>query len=297
MSAFSLAFQDAAARVTSSVVPVYSEKLAGANELPFDNDFFRRFFGDIPEGRVPDARPQRGIGSGVIVSEDGYILTNNHVVDDADKVTVVLDGKNRHVAAVIGTDPQSDLAVIKVDAHALNAAILGDSDAVSVGQWVIAVGNPFELTHTVTTGIVSATGRSSVGLANFENFIQTDASINPGNSGGALVDLDGRVIGINTAISSPSGGNVGIGFAIPINMARNVMQQLIDTGSGGSRVPGSRTSGHRPRASGCSLVALDGGCPCRRRYAGQSGRSRRDTPRRRTAIGRRPADPGQRGTA
>jgi serine protease Do len=235
LDAFSIAFQDAASRVNPSVVQVYTEATAdtefvGPHGSPFDDELLRRFFGFVPEGRMPESRRIRGSGSGVIVAADGYILTNNHVVDDADKVTVVLGGKKRYDAEVVGTDPQTDLAVIKVDAHDLPAADLGDSDAVKVGQWVIAVGNPFNLEHTVTSGIVSATGRASIGLANFESFIQTDASINPGNSGGALADLDGRVVGINTAISSPSGGNVGIGFAIPINMARDVMQQLIDTG-------------------------------------------------------------------
>jgi serine protease Do len=166
----------------------------------------------------------------VIVSPDGYILTNNHVVDDAQKLTVILTDKKKLDAKVVGTDPQTDVAVIKVDAEDLPAATLGSSDDLKVGQWVIAVGNPFQLMHTVTAGIISAKGRSSVGLADYEDFIQTDASINPGNSGGALVDLDGKVVGINTAISSPSGGNVGIGFAIPINMARDVMETLIEDG-------------------------------------------------------------------
>jgi serine protease Do len=158
------------------------------------------------------------------------ILTNNHVVNDAAKLTVRLNDKKEYEAKVVGTDPSTDVAVIKIDARGLPAARLGDSDSVSVGQWVIAVGNPYELLHTVTAGIISAKGRSSIGLAAYEDFIQTDASINPGNSGGALCDLDGRVIGINTAITSPSGANAGIGFAIPINMARKVMNELISDG-------------------------------------------------------------------
>jgi serine protease Do len=158
------------------------------------------------------------------------ILTNNHVVKDAAKLTVRLNDKKEYEAQVVGTDPSTDVAVIKIDAHALPAARMGDSDNVAVGQWVIAVGNPYELLHTVTAGIISAKGRSSIGLAAYEDFIQTDASINPGNSGGALCDLDGRVIGINTAITSPSGANAGIGFAIPINMARKVMDELIRDG-------------------------------------------------------------------
>ena len=168
----------------------------------------------------------------MIVSKDGYILTNNHVVDGADKLTVILQDKQKYTAKVVGRDPQTDVAVIKIDAKDLPVAELGNSDQARVGQWVIAVGNPFQLMHTVTAGIISAKGRSSVNLADYEDFIQTDASINPGNSGGALADLDGNVIGINTAIFSPSGagGNVGIGFAIPINMAKSVMHQLVTKG-------------------------------------------------------------------
>jgi serine protease Do len=157
-------------------------------------------------------------------------LTNNHVVEKADKLSVVIGDKKKFSAKVIGADPPTDVAVIKIDVENLPAAMLGDSDKVKVGQWVIAVGNPFQLMHTVTAGIISAKGRSSVGLADYEDFIQTDASINPGNSGGALADLEGHVIGINTAIASPSGGNIGIGFAIPINMAKQVMAELMSKG-------------------------------------------------------------------
>ncbi len=223
--------------MSPSVVPIFSEQTVqvqspfGSPSDPFQeffgDDFFRRFFG-TPHGG--GKQTVRGMGSGVIVTPDGYILTNNHVVDDAQKLTVVLQDKKKLEAKVIGTDPQSDVAVIKVEGKDLPAATLGDSNEVKVGQWVIAVGNPFQLMHTVTTGIISAKGRSSVGLADYEDFFQTDASINPGNSGGALADLDGNVVGINTAISSPSGGNVGIGFAIPINMAKSVMDALIENG-------------------------------------------------------------------
>jgi len=158
-------------------------------------------------------------------------LTNNHVIKEADKVTVMLGENKKYPAKIIGTDPSTDLAVIKIDAVNLPAVTLGNSDDVRIGQWVIAVGNPFELLHTVTAGIVSAKGRSTVGLnLAYQDFIQTDASINPGNSGGALADLDGNVIGINTAISTPSGGSVGIGFAIPINMAKQVLDELVSQG-------------------------------------------------------------------
>jgi serine protease Do len=233
----SVAFESAAARVGPSVVPIFAQQVVtdegGLGRGPdasrdfFGDEFFRRFFGGRQGG---ERQTVRSMGSGVIVSADGYIITNNHVVQGADKLTVVMEDGKRYPAKLIGTDPQTDVGVIKIDATGLPAATFGDSEAVKVGQWVIAVGNPFQLLHTVTAGIISAKGRSSVGLADYEDFIQTDASINPGNSGGALADLEGRVIGINTAISSPSGGNVGIGFAIPIRMAREVMDQLIRNG-------------------------------------------------------------------
>jgi serine protease Do len=239
LNQFSAAFEEAAAKVNSSVVPIFSEQQVTVPS-PFDpfqdffgDDFFKQFFNAPPQhGRKPEEQKQtvHSLGSGVIVSKDGYILTNNHVVDGADKLTVVLADKKKYTAKIIGTDPQTDVAIIKIAAGNLPAVTLGNSDNVQIGEWVIAVGNPFELLHTVTAGIISAKGRSSVGLADYEDFIQTDASINPGNSGGALADLDGNVIGINTAISSPSGGNVGIGFAIPINMAKREMDELIDKG-------------------------------------------------------------------
>jgi serine protease Do len=238
MTEISKAFEVAAARISPSVVPIFAEQVVkvqspfGSPDDPFrdffGDDFFKRFFG-TPE-QQEQKRVERSLGSGVIVTKDGYILTNNHVVQNADKVTVVLNDKKSFQAEIVGKDPQTDVAVIKIKAADLPAAALGDSEKVEVGQWVIAVGNPFQLMHTVTAGIISAKGRSMVGLADYEDFIQTDASINPGNSGGALADLDGNVIGINTAITSPSGGNIGIGFAIPINMARRVMDELISKG-------------------------------------------------------------------
>ena len=237
MTEISDAFEQAANRVSPSVVPIYAEQVVqaqGQMNFPddpfkdfFGQDFFRRFF-EAPS--QPQKQTVRSLGSGVIVSKDGHILTNNHVVQGASKLTVVLGDKKSYDAKILGTDPQSDVAVIKVNANNLPAATLGDSDNVQVGQWVIAVGNPFELMHTVTHGIISAKGRSSVGLATYEDFIQTDAPINPGNSGGALADLDGNVIAINTAISTPTGGNVGLGFAIPINMARRIMDELLSKG-------------------------------------------------------------------
>jgi serine protease Do len=200
---------------------------------PGMDDLMRRFFGDESQGRAPNRnfRPprQEGIGSGVIVTREGYILTNNHVVDGADEVKVALQDGREFTAKVVGRDPKSDVAVIKIDAKDLPAIPMADSDKLEIGDVVLAVGNPFGIGQTVTSGIVSATGRGNMGL-DYEDFIQTDAAINPGNSGGALVDIDGRLVGINTAILSRSGGNQGIGFAIPVNLARDVMESLVKDG-------------------------------------------------------------------
>ncbi|MBM3213205.1 Do family serine endopeptidase, partial [Candidatus Poribacteria bacterium] len=191
----------------------------------FGDEFFKRFFD------TPQSQTKRSLGSGVIISEDGYILTNSHVVSDADEIKVTLDGKKEYDAKIIGADKDTDVAVIKIDANKLPFARLGDSDKLQVGEWVLAIGNPLRLSHTVTAGIISAIGRSNVGLANYENFIQTDASINPGNSGGPLVNIEGEVIGINTAIATAgTPGNIGIGFAIPINMAIEIKDQLTKKG-------------------------------------------------------------------
>ncbi len=234
MNDISDAFEAASNKVSAFVVPIFAEQVVKSQPMPddafrdfFGDDFFKRFFGAPAQ---PQSRTVRSLGSGVIVSPDGHILTNNHVVSGAQKLTVVLSDKKNYTAKVLGTDPLTDLALVKIEASGLPSATLGDSDAVQVGQWVIAVGNPFALLRTVTHGIISAKGRSAVGLATYEDFFQTDAPINPGNSGGALADLNGNVIGINTAISSPSGGNVGLGFAIPINMAKGVMKELMARG-------------------------------------------------------------------
>jgi serine protease Do len=198
------------------------------------DDLFRRFFGDPSQGRMPRREfgmpRQQGIGSGVIATKDGYILTNNHVVDGADEVKVALQDGREFTAKVVGRDPKTDIAVIKIDGKELPAVPMADSDKVEVGDVVLAVGNPFGIGQTVTTGIVSATGRAGAIGLDYEDFIQTDAAINPGNSGGALVDAEGRLIGINTAILSRSGGNQGIGFAVPVNIARDVMGSLVKDG-------------------------------------------------------------------
>lgn len=199
---------------------------------PFGEDFLRKFFGgQLPETRTPQKYLERGQGSGFIISRDGYILTNNHVVGNVDKITVELqDGRVITNAKVIGTDPDSEVALIKIEGDDFPVLPMGDSDNMEVGDWVIAVGNPFGLRETVTVGVVSALGRSNVHIAAYENFIQTDAAINPGNSGGPLINLDGKAIGINTAIATESGGYMGIGFAIPINMARTIADQLKQNG-------------------------------------------------------------------
>lgn len=223
-------------KVAPSVVNIYStQRLREPSfSLPFlDDPMFRRFFGDRfgPSDRQPRSRRVRSLGSGVIVSADGFILTNNHVVEGADEVEVVLaDGKTRYTAKVVGNDAQTDIAVLKVNAKNLPAITITDSDKLEVGDLVLAIGNPFGVGQTVTSGIVSATGRGGFGIVDYEDFIQTDAAINPGNSGGALVDAEGRLVGINTAILSRSGGNQGVGFAVPINLARNVMERLVDDG-------------------------------------------------------------------
>lgn len=198
----------------------------------FNNPFFERFFG--PQfRRGPEQRQykQQGQGSGFIISKEGYILTNNHVVEDADKIRVILSDEREFTAKLIGSDPQSDVALIKInDGGNLPTLPLGDSGNLEVGEWVIAIGNPFGLSQTVTVGVVSAKGRSSVGINEYENFIQTDAAINPGNSGGPLLNIRGEVIGINSALFSRTGGYMGIGFAIPINMVKAIQDQLKQSG-------------------------------------------------------------------
>lgn len=210
--------------VKPAVVNISTVKTVRLRDPFFDDPFFRRFFG---EPFMPRERKQSGLGSGVIVDPSGYILTNNHVIRGADEIKVTLLDKREFKGKVIGTDPKTDLAVVKIEAKDLPYIELGDSDKLKVGELVIAIGNPYGLNQTVTMGIVSATGRANVGIADYEDFIQTDAAINPGNSGGALVNVRGELIGINTAIFSTTGGYQGIGFAIPSNMAKAVMQQLI----------------------------------------------------------------------
>lgn len=205
----------------------------GEQMAPFmDDPFFRQFFGDefFRRFQAPRERKESSLGSGVIVSSDGYIVTNNHVVAKADEIRVLLSDKREFVGKVVGTDPKTDIAVVKINAKDLPSIPWGDSEKLEVGEFILAIGNPFALNSTVTMGIVSAVGRANVGIADYEDFIQTDAAINPGNSGGALVNTRGELVGINTAIFSRSGGYMGIGFAVPANMARSVMDSLIKTG-------------------------------------------------------------------
>lgn len=235
------AFVELAEAVNPAVVTVFTERVLRVRQSPglfFDSpfeDFFSEFF---RRPRQPDQQPdrefrQQGLGSGVVVSADGYIITNNHVIAEADTINVRFLDEKIMPARVVGADPKTDIAVLKVDAGNLPCIKIGDSDKLRVGEMVLAVGSPLSpnLAHSVTSGIVSAKGRSNVGLADYEDFIQTDAAINPGNSGGALINLDGELVGINTAIASRSGGYQGIGFAVPSNMAGRVMKSLIEHGS------------------------------------------------------------------
>jgi len=222
-------YYDAVQRATPSVVNVFTSKAVRVPRHPlFDDPLFRRFFGD----QVPDdTQRATSLGSGVIISPSGYVITNNHVVEAADEIEVALPDGKTLLARVVGSDPETDLVVLRVDAEHLPAIALGSSETLRVGDIVLAIGNPFGVGQTVTSGIVSALGRAGLGINTFENFIQTDAAINPGNSGGALVDAHGSLVGINTAIYSRSGGSMGIGFAIPVSTVRMVMEQIIRTGS------------------------------------------------------------------
>ena len=215
-------FAPAARKAAPAVVSINTSK---AVRHPHANDpWFQFFFGE------QGTQEQSGLGSGVIISQDGYILTNNHVVEGADDIEVTLTDSRQAKAKVIGTDPETDLAILKIELDKLPVIVLGNSDEVAVGDRVLAIGNPFGVGQTVTSGIISALGRSQLGINTFENFIQTDAAINPGNSGGALVDANGSLLGINTAIYSRSGGSMGIGFAIPVSTAKMVLDSIVKDG-------------------------------------------------------------------
>ncbi len=230
-----LSYNDAIKAPQKSVVNIFTKKTLQARQgalNPFMNDpIFKQFFGNQFGGNMPQERAQSSLGSGVILTSDGYIVTNNHVIGGADQIMVVLPNEKKEIAAkVVGTDPKSDLAVIKIEANGLTPIKFTDSSKLKEGDVVFAIGNPFGIGETVTHGIISALGKSGVGINEYEDFIQTDAPINPGNSGGALVDSRGYFIGVNTAIISPTGQSGGIGFAIPSNMVKNIAKQLIENG-------------------------------------------------------------------
>ncbi|MBS1187195.1 MAG: 2-alkenal reductase [Burkholderiaceae bacterium] len=219
-------YREAARKAMPSVVNIYTAKEVRQQNPLLDDPFFRKFFGDRPSG----TQKQSSLGSGVIVSPEGYILTNNHVVASADEIEVALVDGRKARAKLVGTDPETDLAVIKIDLKNLPAITLGRVEQARVGDVVLAIGNPFGVGQTVTMGIISALGRTHLGINTFENFIQTDAAINPGNSGGALIDTAGNLLGINSAIYSRSGGSLGIGFAIPVSTVKTVMEAIISNG-------------------------------------------------------------------
>jgi serine protease DegQ len=222
-------YNDAVSRATPAVVNIFTSKQVKAPAHPFmDDPLFRRFFGD---SMSKEPRKQSSLGSGVIVSADGYILTNHHVVEQADEIEIALSDGRRASARLVGADPETDLAVLKAELKELPSIAFGQAEQMKVGDVVLAIGNPFGVGQTVTMGIVSALGRTQLGINTFENFIQTDAAINPGNSGGALVDASGSLIGINTAMYSRTGGSEGIGFAIPETVAKQVMHQIIANGA------------------------------------------------------------------
>ena len=223
-----VSYSAAVERAAPAVVNIYSSRVVAREEHPLMSDpFFRQFFGDdLPRQQ----RLLSSLGSGVIVSEDGYVLTNHHVIDGADEIQVALRDGRETLAEVIGTDPESDLAVLHITLDALPVIALADSEDVAIGDIAMAIGNPFGVGQTVTMGIISATGRSHLGLSAYEDFIQTDAAINPGNSGGALIDAEGSLVGINTAIFSRSGGSQGVGFAIPTRLARTILEDLVTQG-------------------------------------------------------------------
>ena len=223
-------YSDAAKKAMPAVVNIFTAKEVKNPRHPFLNDpLFKRFFGQ-ELGKQQEQHRSSSLGSGVIVSSEGYVLTNHHVIESADEIEVLLSDGRRANAKVVGSDPETDLAVVKVDLKGLPSIVFGRPESARVGDVVLAIGNPFGVGQTVTMGIVSALGRSHLGINTFENFIQTDAAINPGNSGGALVDSQGNLLGVNTAIYSRSGGSLGIGFAVPSNMAKAIMEEIIATG-------------------------------------------------------------------
>jgi Do/DeqQ family serine protease len=224
-------FSGIARRATPAVVNISALQVYRTQRSPFFSDpFFQEFFGRDTPFRMPQEERKTSLGSGVIVGSDGLIVTNNHVIEHARQIAITTSDRKRHRGTLLGTDPVTDVAVLRIEGSGYPALPWGDSSKAAVGEYVLAIGNPFQLNQTVTMGIISATGRSNVGVVDYEDFIQTDAAINPGNSGGALVDTRGELIGINTAIYSETGGYQGIGFAVPSNLARKVVEQLVARG-------------------------------------------------------------------
>ncbi len=247
--------------VTPAVVNISTVTRVRASNPLMNDPFFRRYF----QSERGNSRDSQSLGSGVIVdAERGIVITNDHVINGADTIIVTLADGRESAAKLLGSDPDTDIAVLEIEANALSALDWADSDALRVGDYCVAIGNPFGLGQTVTSGIVSALGRSGLGIQEFEDFIQTDASINPGNSGGALVSIDGKLIGINTAIVAPGGGNVGIGFAIPANLARDLMQQIIETGRVQRGELGISAQALTPRLAEAFDLSVDTGVIIRR---------------------------------
>ena len=271
-------YSAAAKRASPAVVSITASK-APPRSPRSDDPVFQYFFGD--RSRQSQAEPQVGLGSGVIVSADGYLLTNNHVIDGADDIEVMLTDGRQARAKVVGTDPETDVAVLKIELDKLPAITFGDADKLQVGDVVLAIGNPFGVGQTVTSGIVSALGRNQLGINTFENFIQTDAAINPGNSGGALVDANGNLLGINTAIYSRTGGSLGIGFAIPVSTARQVMEGADQGRPRHARLHRRRAARPHARDRADAEPADQAGRADHRRAAKRAGE------RRRPAAGRR----------
>ena len=267
-------YSQAAKRAAPAVVSIVASK-AGRAVRQGEDPWFRHFFGN---GRGPQS-PQAGLGSGVIVTPDGYLLTNNHVVEGASEIEVQLADGRQTRARLVGTDPETDLALLQIKLDGLPVIALGDVRELQVGDVVLAIGNPFNVGQTVTSGIVSALGRNRLGLSTFENFIQTDAAINPGNSGGALVDAEGRLVGINTAIYSRSGGNMGIGFAIPVDSARLVMDALLRDGQVTRGWIGVEPRDLTPELAASLGLPLQPGRAHHRRAAGRPCQPRRYAPR------------------
>ena len=283
-------YHEAVQRAAPSVVNIFTSKEIRSPRHPLLNDpIFRRFFGE----QLPDeAQRASSLGSGVIVSASGFVLTNHHVVEAADEIEVALADGKKLLAKVVGNDPETDLAVLRVNADNLPAITFGSSDALKVGDVVLAIGNPFGVGQTVTGGIVSALGRTGLGINTFENFIQTDAAINPGNSGGALIDAGGNLVGINTAIFSRSGGSMGIGFAIPVSTAKMVLEQIVKTGGVTRGWIGVEVQEITPGARRFVQARRPARRADRRRAARRPGRQGRHQARRR--AGRSPGQAGRR---